>query len=116
MSSSRFWKGVFLGAIAGGVLTLFDRQTRTAVAEHCRQTKDRITYYAKNPEEAARCVTESTRKIRATIEEVGEDISFITEKVEELRELTPQMVDVVKDTKDVLMDNEIEEQVRHPFE
>jgi hypothetical protein len=40
---------------------------------------------------------------------MGEDISFITEKVEELKELTPQMVDIVKDTKDVLLDTDIED-------
>ncbi|MBB6447354.1 YtxH domain-containing protein [Bacillus benzoevorans] len=104
MSGSKFWKGVLLGAVVGGALSLFDRQTRTTVVGNCLKTKEKITYYAKHPDEAAQCMTESARKIRSTIEEVGEDISFITEKVEELRELTPQMVDIVKDTKDVLLD------------
>ena len=36
MSSSKFWKGVFLGAIAGGALSLFDRTTRTSVIENCQ--------------------------------------------------------------------------------
>jgi gas vesicle protein len=109
MSSSKFWKGVLLGAVAGGALSLFDRQTRTTVLGNCRRTKETITYYAKHPDEAAQAVTESARKIRSTIEEMGEDISFITEKVEELKELTPQMVDIVKDTKDVLLDTDIED-------
>lgn len=102
--SNKFWKGVLLGAIAGGVLSLIDRETRTSVMGNCQRAKEKITYYAKNPDEAARVVTESTKKIRSTIAEVEEDISFLTEKVEELRELTPQMVDIVKDTKDVLLE------------
>ncbi len=100
----KFWQGVVLGAIAGGFLSLLDRQTRTTVLGNCQRATEKVTYFAKHPDEAAHCVTESARKIRSTIEEVGEDISFLTEKVEELRELTPQMVDIVKDTKDVLLE------------
>lgn len=109
MSSSKFWKGVIVGAVVGGALSLFDRQTRTAVFGNCRRTTEKVTYYLKHPDEAAQAVTESTRKIRSTIEDLGEDISFITEKVEELRELTPQMVDIVKDTKDVLLESDSED-------
>lgn len=103
---NKFWKGVLLGALAGGALTLFDRETREAVASGCRRTGKKVCYYVKHPDEAARMVSESTKKIRSTIAEVEEDISFITEKVEELRELTPQMVDIVKDTKEVLLDSD----------
>ena len=99
MNNTKFWKGVLFGAIAGGAISLFDRHTRKVVFENCQETAGKITYYVKNPGEAANCVKESTRKIRSTIEEVSEEIAFIAEKVDELREVTPQVADILKDTK-----------------
>ena len=39
-------------------------------------------------------------RIRNTIEEVGEEVSFIAEKIDELKEATPQVSHFVKETKD----------------
>ncbi len=104
MSKSKFWKGVLLGAFAGGALSLIDRETRRVVFENCQKTTGKITYYAKHPQEAVHQVKESTRKIRDTIEEVGEEVSFIAERIEELKEVTPQVSDFVKETKETFSD------------
>lgn len=100
MSKSKFWKGVLLGAFAGGALSLIDRETRKIVLENCQKTTGKITYYAKNPQEAVHQIKESTRKIRHTIEEVGEEVSFIAEKIDELKEVTPKASDFVLETKE----------------
>ncbi|WP_071396141.1 hypothetical protein [Bacillus tuaregi] len=107
MSSSKFWKGVIIGAVAGGVISLFDRSTRNSVMESCRNTTGKVTHYVKHPQEAVDFVKESTARIRTTIEGVGDEVSFIAEKIEELKEITPQVVDIVKDTKEVF-DHEAE--------
>jgi len=104
MSKSKFWKGVLFGAIAGGSLSLFDRTTRMSVLESCQRTTGRITHFAKHPQETIDCVTRSTRKLRLTIEEVGEEVSFISEKINELREITPQVVETVKGAKAAFTD------------
>ena len=52
MSKSKFWKGVLFGAIAGGALSLLDRDTRTTVVAGCQKTTEKITYYVKHPQEA----------------------------------------------------------------
>jgi gas vesicle protein len=109
MSRTKFWKGVLLGAIAGGAISLFDRQTRKVVFENCQGASNTITYYVKHPQEAARCVKDSTGRLRSTIEEVSEEISFIAEKVDELREITPQVTDIILDSKEVLFDNRMED-------
>lgn len=108
MSSSKFWKGVIIGAVAGGVISLFDRTTRSSVMESCQKAAGKVTHYVKHPQEAVEYVKESTGKIRSTIEGVGEEVSFIAEKIEELREITPQVVDVVLDTKEAFVDSERE--------
>jgi gas vesicle protein len=109
MSNTKFWKGVLLGAIAGGALSLLDRTTRYTVIGNCQRTTDKIKYYAKHPQEAVDCVKESTRKIRSTMEEVGEEVAFITEKIEELKEITPQAIHLIKDTKEAFVENPYDE-------
>ncbi|WP_338471780.1 YtxH domain-containing protein [Niallia sp. XMNu-256] len=107
MSKSKFWKGVLLGALAGGALSLFDRETRKVVVGNCQKTTDKITYYARHPQEAVDQLKESTSKIRQTIEEVGEEVSFIAEKIDELKSMTPQVTDFVKETKETFIEKEV---------
>ncbi|WP_428910982.1 YtxH domain-containing protein [Niallia sp. Krafla_26] len=102
---SKFWKGVVLGAIAGGAISLFDRETRKNVIDYCQKTTGKVTYYAKHPQEAANQLKESTRKIRRTIEDVSEEVSFIAEKIDELKETTPKVSDFVKETKDAFLED-----------
>jgi gas vesicle protein len=110
MSKSKFWKGVLFGAIAGGALSMLDRDTRQTVVAGCQKTTGKITYYVKHPQEAVEQVKESTRRIRNTIEEVGEEVSFIAEKIDELKEATPQVSHFVKETKDTFTENPDEEE------
>jgi gas vesicle protein len=100
MSKSKFWKGVLFGAIAGGALSMLDRDTRKTVVAGCQKTTGKITYYVKHPQEAVDSLKESTMRIRNTIEEVGEEVSFIAEKIDELKGATPQVSHFVKETKD----------------
>lgn len=78
--SNKFWKGMLVGALAGGAITLFDRDTRIAMKENCQKAAKVI----KNPKETA-------SKIWTTVEQISEDIAYITDKVEELRDATPQV-------------------------
>ena len=105
---SKFWKGVLLGAIAGGAMSLFDRETRRNVIDHCQKTTEKATYYAKHPQEAVYQIQESTRKIRRTIEDVSGEVSFIAEKIDELRDTTPQVTEFVKETKEVFVEKPYE--------
>lgn len=90
MGKSLFWKGVFLGAIAGGALSLFDKDTRQAVAANCKKTTGEISHYIKHPNEAISQVKELTSKVKSTIEQVTSDVSFIASKVDELKEGTSE--------------------------
>lgn len=90
MGKSLFWKGVFLGAIAGGALSLFDKDTRQAVAANCKKTTGEISHYIKHPNEAISQVKEMTNKVKSTIEQVTSDVTFIASKVEELKEGTSE--------------------------
>lgn len=49
---------------------------------------------------------DATSKIRTTVEQVSGDISFIADKVEELREVTPAVTGIVKETKEAFQKEE----------
>ncbi|MFB5198219.1 YtxH domain-containing protein [Neobacillus sp. KR4-4] len=97
---NQFWRGMILGAIAGGAISLLDKQTREVMKANVQKNTSRLTYVFRNPGEIAEKVKETAEKVKTTVKQVNEDISFITDKVEELRELTPQVTDMIKETKD----------------
>lgn len=100
MGKSFFWKGVCLGAIAGGALSLFDKDTREVVAANCKKATGEITHYMKHPTEAISQVKEATNKVRSTIEQVTSDVSFIAGKVEELKGGTADIAELEADYDD----------------
>lgn len=99
-----FWKGIILGALAGGAISLLDKPTRNAVASNCKKATKSVAHMIQNPGEVVDKVKTTSEQVRQTIEQVSDDIFFIKEKVEELTEATPHVVNVVKETKDVFFD------------
>jgi gas vesicle protein len=99
-NTNKFWKGILFGALAGGALSLLDKQTRIAMNANCRKASSSISYMIKHPKEVTEQVIEVANKIRVTVEDVSEDIHYLTEKIEEIREVTPQVVEIVKETKE----------------
>lgn len=101
MGNSRtFWKGILFGAIAGGAITLLDRETRHSVVEGVKKGTKEITYCVTHPTEMVEKIRDKTEALRSTVEQVSEDVSFIIEKVEELQEVTPAVAGIVNETKE----------------
>ncbi len=107
--NNQFWKGILLGAIAGGAISLLDKQTREVMKDNVQKATSKVVYIVRNPNEVTDKVKGTAAKIKNTFEQVSEDISYITDKVDELRELTPQVADLIKETKDTFSDNEVED-------
>lgn len=107
---NKFWKGMLLGALAGGALSLLHKQTRQEMKENVVNVSNRVGYIVKNPGEVTRKIKDSAVRLKETVEQVSEDISYITEKVDELRELTPQVGDILKETKDAFMEEDLEDE------
>lgn len=86
MGKSLFWKGVLFGALAGGALSILDRSTRETAIEKCKQTTGSVKYYINHPDEAIEQVKGVSTRIKIAAEQVGEDVAFITNTVEELKD------------------------------
>lgn len=99
-SKNKFWTGVFAGAVAGGLISLLDRDTRKIVGEKCENATKNISYVITHPKEIAMNIKEKTKELKETANQMSEDISYIARKIEEFRELTPEVTGLVKDTKE----------------
>lgn len=120
MGKSLFWKGVFYGAIAGGALTMLDKNTRESAAAFCKKTASSTAYYVKHPNETYNNVKEFSAKVKMAAQQVSEDVAFITETVEELRDAAPQVTTLVENTKSAFkgekvphIENEVNEWDKH---
>lgn len=105
-NTNKFWKGVLWGALAGGAVSLLDKQTRLAMKEHGCQTAEKISDMVRKPEKITNRVKEKTGQFKTMMKEVSEDISYISEKVKELRDTTPKVMEIVKETKETFKKND----------
>jgi gas vesicle protein len=106
MGKNLFLKGMFYGALAGGALSLLDKKTRQDMKVNVKKAYEQVSYVVRHPGEITENVKVTAEKFRNTIEQVSEDISFITGKVDELRELTPQVKERVKETRNAFSNPE----------
>lgn len=105
-STKKFWQGVVIGAVAGGLVSLFHRETRQAVVENCKKGAKTVSYYVKHPGEFSDRMLQTAENLLDTVEQVSEDVSFIAEKVEELKEVGPSVKGLVKETKEAFLPEE----------
>jgi type I site-specific restriction endonuclease len=106
MGKNLFLKGLLYGALTGGALSLLDKKTRQEMKVNVKKAYEQVSYVVRHPGEISENVKETAEKIRNSIEQVSEDISYITGKVDEPRELTPQIKEVVKETKSTFSKHE----------
>lgn len=68
MGKRTFLSGIILGAVVGGVVSLFNQDARNYVRDLSEQTADQVTYYSKHPQEA--------------VSNIKQTITAVTEKVD----------------------------------
>lgn len=103
MSESKFVKGMLVGAIAGAGISLFDRATREDVKFRLKTVSYDVRYYSKNREDLKLKLQEKADKLQTVYNQFTQDAQYITDKVEEIKELTPQVKTLVTDTKDAFV-------------
>ena len=102
--SNKLWLGILGGAAAGFAISLLDKNTRKTVMTGGQKMITNVKSMAKDPNSVVENVKEMSGKIRTNIDQIGQDVSFISEKVDEMKEMPPQVAGVIKETKEVLVD------------
>lgn len=98
--NSQFTKAVLLGALAGAVISLFDKDTRSSVAVNGRSFASGVKTFLLHPDGVLNQVKEATGTMRSTVEKISDDVAFIADKVDEFKEVPSQLVKMVIDTKE----------------
>ncbi|MFJ5772235.1 YtxH domain-containing protein [Psychrobacillus sp. NPDC093180] len=100
MSESKFVKGVVCGALIGGALTMLDNKTRNAVVQKTNSLGRQIKYYSTNRQELKATLEEQVTKWKSFYEQINSDATYISQKVNEVKEMTPQVKTLLTDTKE----------------
>lgn len=100
MSENKFLKGILCGAVVGGALTMLDRKTRDSVMNKTRYIRNEIQYYSKNREELKTNIEHQITKWKSVYDQFSSDAMYLTEKVNEAKEITPQVKTLLTYTKD----------------
>ena len=107
---SKLWMAILGGAAAGFAISLLDKNTRNTVMTGGQKVLNNVKSMAKDPNSVMENVKDMSGKIRTNIDQIGQDVSFISEKVDEMKDMPPQVAGVIKETKEVLVDNKSPEQ------
>jgi adenylosuccinate synthase len=67
-----------------------------------------MKYYSKNPDVLKWKLEEKKEKYQSVFKQLSGDASYIKEQVEELKTLSPQVKDLVMDTKDAFVESKEE--------
>ncbi|OIK11653.1 hypothetical protein [Bacillus sp. MUM 13] len=105
---SWFFQGMFYGAMAGAAISLLNQNTRQSVLQGSRQCMRSMKGYLKNPNQTLNQIKEATGNMRAAIEKIADDAAYISERVEEMKAIPPQVAHVVKETKEAFSSDQSE--------
>ena len=108
MGKSKFGRYIFLGALVGGAVSMFDRTTRDEVARKTKGISSEIRFYSKNPEILKHKLQEKKVQLQNVYDQFSGDALYIKDQVEELKTLTPQVKELVVNTKDAFVESKDE--------
>lgn len=77
-----FWVSIIAGAVAGGLLSLLNKEARDYSKEIVRQTGVTLTHYTKNPDETVQIVKNSIHSINDIVSKNTDSALSALEQVE----------------------------------
>ncbi|MFS0862561.1 YtxH domain-containing protein [Fredinandcohnia sp. 179-A 10B2 NHS] len=104
-NQNKMVKSMLIGAAIGAAISLFDKETRESFLHTSKRVGKKTVDILKNPGVYTDLVKDQFNTVRTTVEQVAEDVRFVTTKVNEIAETTPEIVELVKETKDVFATN-----------
>lgn len=104
MSQNKLLQGLLVGAALGVIVSLLDRNTRDDVVNKSKNLSSNAKYYAQNREELVSNAKQQAEKMQNLYSRIAEDASYVGEKVNELKGLTPQVKEMALETKEAFID------------
>lgn len=104
MSQNKLMTGLLVGAAVGVIVSLFDRNTRNDVIEKSKKASDNAKYYASNRDELVQAFQQQAERAQNLYSRISEDASYVGSKVNELKEMSPQVKEMALETKEAFLD------------
>lgn len=83
MGNQKLWIGVLLGAVAGGLASLFDKKTRYYTKKQLQQAKNVTEYVVQNPADVVRMAQDSSNQLYEKLNSNADNAVNALEQVEE---------------------------------
>ncbi|MDM5319153.1 YtxH domain-containing protein [Bacillus altitudinis] len=93
-------RGALLGAACGALLTLFHRPTRIALKNKWNDCQQKLDEVYREPSRISACMKEKMEETKQLMRTVSNDLSFLNEQVNQLKETTPRVLEIIEETKD----------------
>ncbi|MBS2967756.1 YtxH domain-containing protein [Metabacillus sp. KIGAM252] len=93
-------RNVCIGAAAGFVLSMFHKPTRESMIEEAREISEKASYYYHNPSLLSEDLKAKLNDAKDMVQNVTDDLRFVNEKVNELKETTPVVIEAIKEAKE----------------
>jgi len=106
---NKLLKGLLIGAAVGACVALLDKKTRQELIEKGKQTTECMKHYVQNPSEVTDKIKTALHDVRETLHTVSEDITFMNEKVKEIKDLTPKVIELIDETREKIKSHSKEE-------
>lgn len=104
MSQNKLMTGLLVGAAVGIIVSLFDRNTRNDVLEKSKKASNNAKYYASNRDELMQAFQHQAERAQNLYARISEDASYVGSKVNELKEMSPQVKEMALETKSAFLD------------
>lgn len=89
--NNKLVKGMLIGAFVGAAISLFDRETRKNTAITVKDCSQKIWKCAKDPSKMIENISNKLSSTRAKVEEFTEDIQYIINKVNDIKNSTQNL-------------------------
>ncbi|MGY4713827.1 hypothetical protein ACXDMD_04105 [Bacillus amyloliquefaciens] len=99
-------KAILIGAAAGGALSLLHKPTREGCFRNMDACRRRAAFYRKHPEALKQQASAKLDQVKIIANNVSEDLSFLNGQITKLKQTTPQVIDLLKETKEHFSKND----------
>ncbi|SRR5690606_24923429 len=106
MGRKKLAKGMLIGALVGGALSLFDRETRKEVFSSGKKVGIKVLDVLSNPGKTLSGIKEKVEALQKAYREINEDLRFFVEKAQEIKEASLETKELLEETKEVFRKEE----------
>ncbi len=106
MAANKFVKGMLIGALVGGALTLLDKETREDVLKKGKNLWENLGETVKNPKETVGKIKGKVEQIKENYVELRDELKVLAEKANEFMEAGEEAAKLLLETKEVFTKEE----------